>query len=105
MDAWACRELRVRVAAGAARGAGWRRAFGVMVFIHASFLAEGLALVQDPQCLLGQRGFIARPVRRVSPTPGSYSRCGAWRVPPGPREGLGPPPNHLERMAVASSSA
>jgi hypothetical protein len=30
-----------------------------MVFIHAGFLAEGLALVQDPQCLLGQRGFLA----------------------------------------------
>src|SRR5205823_1999493 len=37
---------------------GWRPAFGVMLFIHAGFLAEGLALVQDPQRLLGQRGFL-----------------------------------------------
>jgi hypothetical protein len=29
-----------------------------VLFIHAGFLAEGLALVQDPQRLLGERGLL-----------------------------------------------
>jgi hypothetical protein len=31
----------------------------VVLFVGSGFLAEGLALIKDPQCLLGQRGFLS----------------------------------------------
>jgi len=46
-----------RVRRGRSRGRGWH-ARRVMLFVGSGLLAERLAPVQDPQCLLGQRGLL-----------------------------------------------